>query len=309
MLNIIGLNISAHYCTDNKADLFPHVAWSCRKTPMIEYLKSGDIIFFCEASLNQVYDLINLMPDYNFECYASETKMSISELEITDNKGLDLYNGTFVGCGYKKEIFSFKSSKLHILPKGKKHERILTEIHLEYDNKEIICLGSHFDHLSFDSRSESGKYEIELINNLLENGYKYIISYGDRNWFSDQNGDELYNYYTENAPITDISMYNHVGPQYTFIGYTFLPKQFQPIEEYIDGKLCYKAENIDIMFVSKGFVVNKSENYIGLFDPNNGFLIDQNNNNLDIETYNYHLKNRHVISDHLAVNAQLEIIE
>lgn len=302
-MKIAGMNVKMQSITDhpNNINKFPKYQWRYRMIPLISLIEKDtpDVLGLSETTFDQIQDLEKSLPGYSYEGFCSVSNQSYQNCS---EKAL---NSEFIGFLFNSQRIELKTLRLHELGPGKKSKRILVEGHFidVSKNKSFAVLVSHFDSSSLKSRIDAGKIELELIEKLERLGIPWF-SIGDRNWFSNEGGQECAEEYIKYPYILDFrdeTKEGHFGPPGTFPGHLELPECFSPFIQNLDSGLQQiKALTLDVGFRSRNLcrAIN-SYSYTGEFDPSSMELYPNNVQGV--------LKEKNFISDHYYIGGTFEI--
>jgi endonuclease/exonuclease/phosphatase family metal-dependent hydrolase len=218
-----------------------------------------DILGFCECNLIQADDLSRDLDHAGYAVvgFSSSTLLTIDEVRAQFAAGNEIWYSEFVGFIYRKERMELIDMRVHPLPKGFKHHRIITEgcFKDKLTGKQLTVLASHFDHLSTESIEGSGKLEIDRLR-ALEGSNIPWISVGDRNWSFNEQGELFAQEYAQwdfIREFRDDTRLGHFGPSGTFPGHLWL-EAIQPMPVLIqdsNGHPMIAASTIDVGYSSK----------------------------------------------------------
>lgn len=244
LIKFASYNIKSCWCTENEKtkENFPEYLWVNRSKAFFEFFdgKDFDVFAIQEGHHTSLGDMEERYSEkYSIVGYCSELDKPWKEIK----KG-DFYGSILAFLVKKDKRIKILSHRRIPLPDGVKHKRIMVELILDIEGRAVYFYNSHFDHLSADSRIESR--EIEL--SLFEDGKKYVISSGDKNWFEDKHGKDYFF-----KPFGSKCLKKLKGDDFingTFFGHADEPKQFA--KKFVtswDGRMTIDGSNLD--FITK----------------------------------------------------------
>jgi endonuclease/exonuclease/phosphatase family metal-dependent hydrolase len=312
---IAACNIQTAFVTDSAGNLskFPKYKWSERRNALFECIEKDkpDILALYEFNLVQGQDIrARFSKEYDFVAYSSELGKSFDAVAALMKETKDnIIYGEFVGFLIRRQQFTLVlcSTEAHSLPDGARHKRILVEVQVvdTSTSEQFVLFSSHFDHLSVQSRKESGDLELALIKERIKNG-QHCISFGDRNWFPDESGEEHYQAYVSSGLVRDVrdqSEGGHFGPMGTFPGHLGLPEKFAPKMDTENGRTIIQANTLDVIFCSPHIHVLHSYAYYGAFCRKTGKFVENE------EVKEQDLLEKNFVSDHYYVGATIRVQE
>lgn len=267
--------------------------WKSRSKAFTEFInsKNFDILLIQEGNLD-VIDELKKYKNYNIIAYSNELKKEYTELTRQD------YYGELLITYIKKDI-QIISTCLIDLVNGPRHKRIMTEVVISFNNKNIHIYNSHYDHLSKDARIKSRIIELNTIKDK-----KYVISSGDKNWFKDCHNDEFYSVFKDYKCVKytpeqiKLASVNNIIPKGTLIGHTTDDKKYYKNVIEVNEKSITDADTIDFIVSNKINYNNYIINYVA-FDDNYSYVPNEKITNAII-------KNKQFVSDHGCMECNFE---
>lgn len=231
--------------------------WASRVKAVTQLIKQHDLAGLQEVSGQQLDDLMNILPDYNF-CRVNS--MTGAVLEKTDNP---IWEGMVIA--YKKEMFDLKShhywwiSPTPVLPSSFKNSdfpsgyKMTQRVELVYKptSTPIVFYNNHFPHgrvksKDQDPRTLAANMEIAYLYQDLRKDI-FPISVGDRN-FQTGRDEENYQCYLKIPGLSDASLEANYGLGTTILGFKDTPFSMELDK---DGK--EKSNNLDVIFYGSAF--------------------------------------------------------
>ena len=297
-LKIAFLNFKSAWCDRNHRNKnHPHIQWENRKTPVTQLIQKDNphILGFCELNWRQITDLTTLLTQYTPVGYlADNPPLCLKTFDPTIQDSIE--KTEFIGAFLKTDRITLISKQAHRLTPGKHYERILVELTLEdkKTKKIFTVLISHFDHQLLSSKQKSGQQEIKKLKDLEKKGPWFSL--GDRNWFLDEQGENLYQEYIKNNFISDFRdnpKEGHFGPSGSFAGHANDPYK-APTEKTTNSQQKIAAKMLDVCFKSKKQAkTHLSYAYTGEFKPETNTLLPNH--------IQGNLNQRNLCSDHYLI--------
>jgi hypothetical protein len=291
-IKIAFYNILTTHATDKepKKTKYPQYLWrKHRARPVIQLIQKDKptVLGLCELDLKQTRRIRRelkkgrRLEGYKLVGFSSVTKKTIGTTEKRFSKGQQHSYGEFVAFLVDSRRIKVKKMICHPLhqSKGQRWKRILVQANL-YDTvtkTHFVCLASHFDHLSLESRVKSAEKELKIIQELEDKNIPWF-SISDRNWSRNNDGELCAQEYAKKPYICDFrdeTKLGQFGQPGTFPGHLWLSGQPIP-KTTTTGR---HIQIIDAPTVDTGYRSKRLVDGIyyytktGEFDPVTGNLI------------------------------------